>query len=392
MQVDLIDFQSQPDGEYKFILVYQDHLTKFVVLRALKSKTADEVCENIIDIFTLLGAPTVLQSDNGREFVNKIINGLVDFWPNFKIVHGKPRHSQSQGSVERANQDVENMLTIWMHDHKSSNWSYGLKFIQLMKNSALHSGIKRTPYEAMFGCPPKHGLATSSIPTEALTNVESEEDLEAVIRDITVSGEHDTGENIQETSSTLENEGDLSVTENSEDQHLEGTSYLLTDLDKSTMDIKRQRDEAFKCLTDQAKRMKSTSDHKLQPVDKGCTVRVPVPDVDRGRGDARSILGVVLDVVDNGFYRIGTRDGVLKQLYARSQFNTCPVNIIKEDEIPMEKTLTLRTVATTQSTGSGQGFFKCSCNKKCQTKKCYCIKNNVLCNSKCHKALSCCNK
>jgi len=29
----------------------------------------------------------------------------------FKIVHGKPpRHSQIQGSIERANQDVENML------------------------------------------------------------------------------------------------------------------------------------------------------------------------------------------------------------------------------------------------------------------------------------------
>ncbi|GFV43956.1 KRAB-A domain-containing protein 2 [Trichonephila clavipes] len=27
-QVDLIDFQSQPDENYKFILVYQDHLTK----------------------------------------------------------------------------------------------------------------------------------------------------------------------------------------------------------------------------------------------------------------------------------------------------------------------------------------------------------------------------
>lgn len=37
-QVDLIDMQSQADGEYKFILVYQDHLTKFIQLRPLKSK------------------------------------------------------------------------------------------------------------------------------------------------------------------------------------------------------------------------------------------------------------------------------------------------------------------------------------------------------------------
>lgn len=37
-QVDLIDFQTQQDGEFKFVMVYQDHLTKFVLLRPLKSK------------------------------------------------------------------------------------------------------------------------------------------------------------------------------------------------------------------------------------------------------------------------------------------------------------------------------------------------------------------
>ena len=34
-QVDLIDMQSQPDGDFKWILHYQDHLTKFCSLRPL---------------------------------------------------------------------------------------------------------------------------------------------------------------------------------------------------------------------------------------------------------------------------------------------------------------------------------------------------------------------
>lgn len=44
-------------------------------------------------------------------------------WPEHKIIHGKPRHSQSQGSVERGNQDVENMLITWMQTEKNSHWS-----------------------------------------------------------------------------------------------------------------------------------------------------------------------------------------------------------------------------------------------------------------------------
>ncbi|XP_059169860.1 KRAB-A domain-containing protein 2-like [Physella acuta] len=42
-QVDLIDMQSNPDGKYRFILSYQDHLTKFILLRTLETKRAKEV-------------------------------------------------------------------------------------------------------------------------------------------------------------------------------------------------------------------------------------------------------------------------------------------------------------------------------------------------------------
>ena len=59
-QVDLIDMQSQPDGDYKWIMVYQDHLTKFIVIQAQKTKRAEEVACNVVDIFCLLGSPHIL--------------------------------------------------------------------------------------------------------------------------------------------------------------------------------------------------------------------------------------------------------------------------------------------------------------------------------------------
>ncbi|XP_008181050.1 KRAB-A domain-containing protein 2-like [Acyrthosiphon pisum] len=150
-QVDLTDMQAQPDKNFKFILVYQDHLTKFVLLRPLTHKRAENVACVLLDIFTTFGAPSILHSDNGREFVNTIISDLCNMWPELKIVQGKPRHSQSQGSVERANQDIENMIATWLQDNNTRRWSEGLKFIQFMKNRCLHHGIKCSPYEAMFG-------------------------------------------------------------------------------------------------------------------------------------------------------------------------------------------------------------------------------------------------
>ena len=72
-QIDLIDMQSQPDGAYKFILQYQDHATKSCDLRGLVSKRAAKVALNLLDLFFDKGAPMILQSDIGHEFVAEII-------------------------------------------------------------------------------------------------------------------------------------------------------------------------------------------------------------------------------------------------------------------------------------------------------------------------------
>ena len=75
-QDDLIDLQSNSDGEYKFIMVYQDYLTKFVQLRPLKTKRAEEVAHYVLRIFLTFGALAILQSDYGREFSNQVISEL----------------------------------------------------------------------------------------------------------------------------------------------------------------------------------------------------------------------------------------------------------------------------------------------------------------------------
>ena len=80
-QVDLIDMQSITKAEHKWIMVYQDHLTKYCVLRPLTSKCAAEVAFQLMDIFLLLGAPQILQSHNGSEFTASVITELKVLWP-----------------------------------------------------------------------------------------------------------------------------------------------------------------------------------------------------------------------------------------------------------------------------------------------------------------------
>ena len=52
--------------------------------------------------------------------------------------------------MERANGDTKDMLVAWLFDNYSKHWTTGIKFVQFHKNSAHHSGIKCSPYSAMF--------------------------------------------------------------------------------------------------------------------------------------------------------------------------------------------------------------------------------------------------
>ena len=71
-----------PDYDYKWILNYQDNFTKWVVLKALYKKCAKEVANILVTIFYTLGAPNILQSDNGKEFDNALLlETLNTLWP-----------------------------------------------------------------------------------------------------------------------------------------------------------------------------------------------------------------------------------------------------------------------------------------------------------------------
>ena len=61
--------QSQADGDIRFILKYQDHLTKLITL---KPKRAEGFIYQLMNIFCDKGAPYILQSDNVREFSNQV--------------------------------------------------------------------------------------------------------------------------------------------------------------------------------------------------------------------------------------------------------------------------------------------------------------------------------
>ena len=63
-----------PHDGNKWILHVVDHWSKFQFAFPLASKSARDVASALEKwVFSVMGLPSILQSDNGHEFVNKLI-------------------------------------------------------------------------------------------------------------------------------------------------------------------------------------------------------------------------------------------------------------------------------------------------------------------------------
>ena len=63
-----------PHNNKKWILHAIDHWSKFNFAYAIESKHAVNVAHVLeVHIFPYFGVPRILQSDNGREFINKVL-------------------------------------------------------------------------------------------------------------------------------------------------------------------------------------------------------------------------------------------------------------------------------------------------------------------------------
>lgn len=136
--VDLIDLHNRADGDYRFVMVYQDLVTKYVLLQALKTNGAEEVANRLNDIFLTFGAPhAILSNDNGENFAQRINRTMGDVWSGLHVVRKTRESDPPQESVKAR---VENMINTWMQENDSENWSRGIGFVQFKMNTAFHSG------------------------------------------------------------------------------------------------------------------------------------------------------------------------------------------------------------------------------------------------------------
>ena len=137
-----------PDG-YTALLVCIDVFTGFVILRPLRNTTAELVAAELWSIFSILGLPKILQSDNGSEFNNDVLRTLIKLTG---IEHRfiSPYNPRADGKVERSIGTVTMIIKKLLHG-TSQHWPIFVNFAQLTFNTKVSTLTGSTPFSLMFG-------------------------------------------------------------------------------------------------------------------------------------------------------------------------------------------------------------------------------------------------
>ena len=118
ISIDVVEPFPLSIGKAKYIIVAIDGLTKWVKARAISDLSSSTAAKFIIDQVILRhGCPQFIKTDNGTNFASGFFQKLLKYM-HICGVFTAPYHPSANGTVERVNQTLANIL------RKISNFSY----------------------------------------------------------------------------------------------------------------------------------------------------------------------------------------------------------------------------------------------------------------------------
>lgn len=148
ISVDLGTFNTTSREGSNFFLVIVDICTRFCILRALKTKSAQEVARELYKVMCDFGLFKVIQSDNGREFVNSVMTELKSHC-GFQHRTVAAYNPKANGSAEHMVKQVKLLLDKHMLGD-IHNWCLYLPAAQLALNTRISKRHHSTPFSLMF--------------------------------------------------------------------------------------------------------------------------------------------------------------------------------------------------------------------------------------------------
>lgn len=143
-------------GSYTVILVVIDKFTKYGHFLPLAHPySALTIAQLFLDnIYRLHGLPQAIVSDRDPIFTSALWRELFRL-TDTKLLMSSSYHPQTDAQTERLNQCLEAFLRCTVHSCPRQ-WNKWLPIAEYWYNTAFQTSIGRTPFEVLYGYPPRH--------------------------------------------------------------------------------------------------------------------------------------------------------------------------------------------------------------------------------------------
>lgn len=180
--------KNQRDGEFSYIFKYTNLSTHEIRLRPMKYGNAQEASNLLIDIYCEQGAPAVLQSLNGRQFVEEVVSAIYKNWPECKQLHGEFRTNSLASSTSASSTDsIDTNLLEHLHRiqkrYNTSSWAILLRHLQWDYNTRFIPELGRSPIVGSLGKVPYLGLPSVKLLEAIYDKARSEEQIMEFLND-----------------------------------------------------------------------------------------------------------------------------------------------------------------------------------------------------------------
>ncbi len=143
-QADLVDMREwqRENNNYAYILTCIDVFSKYAWVRPVKLKTSEAVYQAFESIFSDGRVPNKLQTDKGKEFLNRSVQNL---FKHYGIHHFTSENETKAAVVERFNRTLKSKM--WRYFSEMGNHRYldALQPLVASYNTTRHRSIGMAP-------------------------------------------------------------------------------------------------------------------------------------------------------------------------------------------------------------------------------------------------------
>ena len=151
--VDLIGPLKLTRQGNKYILSIIDYYTKYAEAVALPNQEAETVVRALEQVFARHGMPSVLLTDQGRNFESHLVASMCQLF-GIEKRRTTAYHPQTDGLCERFNGILKTLLRMRVNNDKD-DWDEQLPHALLAYRVSKQSSTGATPFEMLYGRDPR---------------------------------------------------------------------------------------------------------------------------------------------------------------------------------------------------------------------------------------------